>query len=659
MSHVGNVDPSVFVEPVTEERAARTLYRIELLRKVREQVLRHPLLGERLQLCRPSLYLPVWWECGKHDRDLLIGVAKHGLSRTDFYILNDPQLSFLEAHRNYVHKENHRYPVPGLPHHHCYLYDASLRHCQSPQPPEYHPTSSHHTPTQLVLTHGHHQPTEVVASESGSSLGIGTGNREGFLDCPPLDDSLELGSLQHEGLTSDTLHGKSGKETFNGFPFKSATGGQNMLNSYAVQGELNGSQGDMVDSIAGKLRSDVLVGEQGSSEETGLMAPSVELDELQTPWESSDPAETSDMFNETDPILGAQTLEPSFLDAPQAEDGQEGDETLTDCLSMPSSDSQSIPVEPLAPSFMLFKDLNVGDTSVDQTDLSASLPEYVPPPPLGLPDVSLDQTDPISEEQEDKLSDSNITHGVPSPEEEAESVGFHFEKEDLSPDSLKSKDTQDEIDKMPSIESPRENCLEESQKGDCQVPFDDSNGDLKDPCEVALEEPYEKPLTEPVPLEESYDLTCDETLQEPCEGFQQDTAEQQLVEEPCKEPPEPIEECNLTNTTLSTDYPMPSSLPSSPTTLPDTSVSPGLDAVPKQEFLVDPVVSEVKPEPDSTTQTPHLEQTEVLEVKDKIKDEGAKAPGTVTVKFSFLPFVLFLILLVVCSSSRSIEFLNI
>uniref|UniRef100_A0A8C2KDT5 Chromodomain helicase DNA binding protein 6 n=1 Tax=Cyprinus carpio TaxID=7962 RepID=A0A8C2KDT5_CYPCA len=282
----GNVDPSLFVEPITEERAARTLYRIELLRKVREQVLRHPLLGARLQLCRPSLYLPVWWECGKHDRDLLIGVAKNGLSRTDFYILNDPQLSFLEAHRNYVHKENHRYSVPGLPHHHCCLYDANL-------------------------------------------------------------------------------------------------------------------------------------------------------------------------------------------------------------------------------------------------------------------------------------------------------------------------------------------------------------------------EPYEKPLTEPekVPLEESYDLTCDETLQEPCEGFQQDTAEQQLVEETCKEPPEPIEECNLNNTTLSTDYPIPSSLPSSPTTLPDTSVSPGLDAVPKQEFLVDPVVSDVKPEPDSTTQTPHLEQTEVFEMKDKIKDEGAKTPGIVAVNISFL---LFMFLIIVC-----------
>uniref|UniRef100_A0A674D217 Chromodomain helicase DNA binding protein 6 n=1 Tax=Salmo trutta TaxID=8032 RepID=A0A674D217_SALTR len=97
----GPLDHNLFVEPITEERAARTLYRIELLRKVREQVLRHPLLGPRLQLCRPSLYLPVWWECGKHDRDLLIGAARHGLSRTDYYILNDPQLSFLEAHRNY------------------------------------------------------------------------------------------------------------------------------------------------------------------------------------------------------------------------------------------------------------------------------------------------------------------------------------------------------------------------------------------------------------------------------------------------------------------------------------------------------------------------------------------------------------------------------
>ncbi|MEE6524831.1 hypothetical protein FKM82_024490, partial [Ascaphus truei] len=103
----GSADPSIFLDPITEERAARTLYRIELLRKVREQVLRHPHLQERLKLCRPSLYLPVWWECGKHDRDLLLGTAKHGLSRTDYYIMNDPQLTFLDAYRNYAqHKRN-------------------------------------------------------------------------------------------------------------------------------------------------------------------------------------------------------------------------------------------------------------------------------------------------------------------------------------------------------------------------------------------------------------------------------------------------------------------------------------------------------------------------------------------------------------------------
>ncbi|XP_075033621.1 chromodomain-helicase-DNA-binding protein 6 isoform X4 [Mixophyes fleayi] len=103
----GSADPSLFLDPITEERAARTLYRIELLRKVREQVLRHPQLHERLKLCRPSLYLPVWWECGKHDRDLLLGTAKHGLSRTDYYIMNDPQLTFLDAYRNYSqHKRN-------------------------------------------------------------------------------------------------------------------------------------------------------------------------------------------------------------------------------------------------------------------------------------------------------------------------------------------------------------------------------------------------------------------------------------------------------------------------------------------------------------------------------------------------------------------------
>ncbi|XP_077208441.1 chromodomain-helicase-DNA-binding protein 7 isoform X2 [Paroedura picta] len=95
-------DLSTVIEPITEERASRTLYRIELLRKVREQVLHHPQLTERLKLCQPSLDLPEWWECGKHDKDLLIGAAKHGVSRTDYHILNDPELSFLDSHKNFA-----------------------------------------------------------------------------------------------------------------------------------------------------------------------------------------------------------------------------------------------------------------------------------------------------------------------------------------------------------------------------------------------------------------------------------------------------------------------------------------------------------------------------------------------------------------------------
>lgn len=120
----GPPDPSIYVEPITEERAARTLYRIELLRKVREQVLRCPQLHERLQLCRPSLYLPVWWECGKHDRDLLVGTAKHGLNRTDYYIMTDPQLSFLDAYRNYA---QHKRMDTQAPESLCCLYQTSSK----------------------------------------------------------------------------------------------------------------------------------------------------------------------------------------------------------------------------------------------------------------------------------------------------------------------------------------------------------------------------------------------------------------------------------------------------------------------------------------------------------------------------------------------------
>ncbi|XP_043913895.1 chromodomain-helicase-DNA-binding protein 8 [Protopterus annectens] len=95
-------DPSVFIDPITEERASRALYRIELMRRVREQVLLHPQLDERLAMSQPSPELPEWWECPKHDKELLLGAAKHGMSRTDSTIMQDPDFSFLAARMTYM-----------------------------------------------------------------------------------------------------------------------------------------------------------------------------------------------------------------------------------------------------------------------------------------------------------------------------------------------------------------------------------------------------------------------------------------------------------------------------------------------------------------------------------------------------------------------------
>ncbi|XP_077385171.1 chromodomain-helicase-DNA-binding protein 6 isoform X2 [Festucalex cinctus] len=362
---------AVPVEPLTEERAARTLYRIELLRKIREQVLRHPLLSARLRLCRPSLYLPVWWESAKHDRDLLVGAARHGLSRTDFYILNDPQLGFLEAHRNYVRGHHHASHLHRLPPPHCCLFD-------SPQPPEYPqqaaPPSS--SSSSSSSSHPHAPPPPPPLDEAASpGLPMVPAPRGDFL----LDESLS----ELDAMSAEALHGggKASKDALNGFPFNSAAGGHSMLNSYGRLG------GDDV----------LVVGEQGSSEETGLLAPSVELDRLQAPWDGTEqPSPAQHMFNESDPILGPT----GFLEEDEEEeearrgDGDDGDGTLEECLGLPPSSSPSHPsaadsVE--SASFMLFKDIGVSeDAGVDQSDLAASpLPPYIPPqPPLSPPDMT-------------------------------------------------------------------------------------------------------------------------------------------------------------------------------------------------------------------------------------------------------------------------------
>lgn len=101
------------VAPITEERASRTLYRISLLRRLRERVLPHPSLEERLLLAPHSSELPTWWKLPDHDRQLMLGASLHGVSRTELSIFSDPQFTFSQARDEFI--QNQQAPPPPPP----------------------------------------------------------------------------------------------------------------------------------------------------------------------------------------------------------------------------------------------------------------------------------------------------------------------------------------------------------------------------------------------------------------------------------------------------------------------------------------------------------------------------------------------------------------
>lgn len=92
----------VGVDRLPEERARRVLERVDLLNRLRNDVLPHPALKDALELALPSKDMPDWWIPGKHDHDLLKGVSRHGLGRTDYYILYDPDLNFRDIIRRHT-----------------------------------------------------------------------------------------------------------------------------------------------------------------------------------------------------------------------------------------------------------------------------------------------------------------------------------------------------------------------------------------------------------------------------------------------------------------------------------------------------------------------------------------------------------------------------
>ncbi|XP_075953358.1 chromodomain-helicase-DNA-binding protein 8 isoform X1 [Anarhichas minor] len=103
------------VAPITEERASRTLYRISLLRRLRERALPHPSLEERLHLAPTSSELPTWWNIPEHDRQLMLGAALHGVSRTELSIYSDPQFTFNQAREEFIQNQQALPPPPEAP----------------------------------------------------------------------------------------------------------------------------------------------------------------------------------------------------------------------------------------------------------------------------------------------------------------------------------------------------------------------------------------------------------------------------------------------------------------------------------------------------------------------------------------------------------------
>merc|ERR1712088_1072564 len=97
---------SVSPEPIAEEKAAKVLERLDMFKKLRQDIVKHQNLDERLLLALDNKDLPDWWIPGKHDRDLLLGVAKHGIIRMEFHILNDQELSFQDIMKRHLSGES-------------------------------------------------------------------------------------------------------------------------------------------------------------------------------------------------------------------------------------------------------------------------------------------------------------------------------------------------------------------------------------------------------------------------------------------------------------------------------------------------------------------------------------------------------------------------
>lgn len=96
------------IEDISEDHARLVLDRLELLSKLKE-VGKTSINNERLLLCQNNLDTPDWWESGKHDKELICAVMKHGLYQSYQNIFTDPEFSFAKSEREYVAMLEHQW----------------------------------------------------------------------------------------------------------------------------------------------------------------------------------------------------------------------------------------------------------------------------------------------------------------------------------------------------------------------------------------------------------------------------------------------------------------------------------------------------------------------------------------------------------------------
>lgn len=89
------------IDDISEDHARLVLDRLELLSKLRETY-KYTKLDERLLLCQRNLDTPDWWESGKHDKELIKAVLRHGLYNSEHFILNDPEYIFYDVEKKFT-----------------------------------------------------------------------------------------------------------------------------------------------------------------------------------------------------------------------------------------------------------------------------------------------------------------------------------------------------------------------------------------------------------------------------------------------------------------------------------------------------------------------------------------------------------------------------